>query len=145
MVRRLLEVLDSNHAAAHRLFSNWLGGRINSPRVREVWVCEQGITLKMAWGPSDSSPKSCQVFWFYFLLVYNSLIVFFSLFSVFCHYLFSPKRKTKHLRFLILPRVRFWISLFLFSALTYFYLTWLSFHLISFHLFIRPYSTQDVG
>ena len=29
----------------------------------EIWVCEQGITLKLAWGPSNSSPKkSCEVF-----------------------------------------------------------------------------------
>ena len=37
------------------LFLIWLGGRITSPR---VWFGAggQGVTLKLAWGPSNSSP-----------------------------------------------------------------------------------------
>ena len=47
----------------------------------EIWVCEQGITLKLAWGPSNSSPKkSCEVFLVLFLLVLIFLIIFFSFF-----------------------------------------------------------------
>ena len=39
------------------LFSIWLGGRITSPR---VWFGAggQGVTLKLAWGPSNSSPRN---------------------------------------------------------------------------------------
>ena len=46
------------------LFLIWLGGRITSPR---VWfgACGQGVTLKLAWGPSNSSPWNiCLLFFF---------------------------------------------------------------------------------
>ena len=43
------------------LFLIWLGGRITSPR---VWFGAggQGVTLKLAWGPSNSSPWICILF-----------------------------------------------------------------------------------
>ena len=59
------------HSAFHKwyflviyLFSYfliWLWGRITSPR---VWLGAggQGVTLKLAWGPSNSSPWICILF-----------------------------------------------------------------------------------
>ena len=42
-------------------FLIWLWGRITSPR---VWLGAggQGVTLKLAWGPSNSSPWICILF-----------------------------------------------------------------------------------
>ena len=62
------------------LFLIWLGGRITSPR---VWfgAGEQGVTLKLAWGPSNSSPWN--------LLFVFAVFVFFSYY--YCHlYLLFP-------------------------------------------------------
>ena len=65
-------------------FLIWLWGRITSPR---VWLGAggQGVTLKLAWGPSNSSPWICILFlmsfpFFFFLSSFYAL--FFSSFFV---------------------------------------------------------------
>ena len=66
------------------LFLIWLGGRITSPR---VWFGAggQGVTLKLAWGPSNSSPWICILFLlsFQFFLFLSSFyaLFFFPFFS----------------------------------------------------------------
>ena len=63
------------------LFFIWLGGRITSPR---VWFGAggQGVTLKLAWGPSNSSPWNLRFVFAVFSLFfhYYHLLVFFLLF-----------------------------------------------------------------
>ena len=71
-----------------RLFSIWLGGRIISPRVGFEF-CRQGITLELAWGPSNSSPGHFFLFFYqsilYFPLFFSFLFLFFFCFF-FCHF-----------------------------------------------------------
>ena len=61
------------------LFLIWLGGRITSPR---VWFGAggQGVTLKLAWGPSNSSPWNLlfvfAVFSIFFFLLSSSCLFF---------------------------------------------------------------------
>ena len=64
------------------LFLIWLGGRITSPR---VWFGAggQGVTLKLAWGPSNSSPWNLHfVFAVFspFFPYYHLLVFFFTVF-----------------------------------------------------------------
>ena len=63
-------------------FLIWLGGRITSPR---VWLGAggQGVTLKLAWGPSNSSPWICILFLIsfrFFLFLSSFYALFFSSF-----------------------------------------------------------------
>ena len=73
------------------LFSIWLGGRITSPR---VWFGAggQGVTLKLAWGPSNSSPRNLHfafaVFSLFFFLYHNFYLIC-TLFSFFWEIILS--------------------------------------------------------
>ena len=63
-------------------FLIWLWGRITSPR---VWLGAggQGVTLKLAWGPSNSSPWICILFLLsfqFFLFLSSFYALFFFLF-----------------------------------------------------------------
>ena len=63
-------------------FLIWLWGRISSPR---VWLGAggQGVTLKLAWGPSNSSPWICILFLIsfrFFLFLSSIYALFFSSF-----------------------------------------------------------------
>ena len=59
------------------LFLIWLGGRIASPR---VWfgACGQGVTLKLAWGPSNFSPWNICILFLLSFLLFPLLISIFS-------------------------------------------------------------------
>ena len=68
------------------LFSIWLGGRITSPR---VWfrAGRQGVTLKLAWGPRNSSLRNLHfVFAVFFLLLPLIIIILLSSFFPFFHF-----------------------------------------------------------
>ena len=65
------------------LFLIWLGGRITSPR---VWFGAggQGVTLKLAWGPSNSSPWNLRfVFVVFFIFPLFIIILCLPFFLVF--------------------------------------------------------------
>ena len=75
------------------LFLIWLGGRITSPR---VWFGAggQGVTLKLAWGPSNSSPWNLRfvfVVFFIFPSLSSLYVLFYFLFPTIAeHYNFGP-------------------------------------------------------
>ena len=108
--RRSLEVVGSNHTAAQSLgySQTCLGAEQPLPGYVEIWVCEQGITLKLAWRPSNFSQKNPAGFFnfisasLYFsnLLFFsfrNSLmVVLFSVFGTFAELFIPPKKENKH-------------------------------------------------
>ena len=70
------------------LFLIWLGGRITSPR---VWFGAggQGVTLKLAWGPSNSSPWNLHfvfVVFFIFPSLSSLYVLFYFLFPTIAEY-----------------------------------------------------------
>ena len=73
------------------LFLIWLGGRITSPR---VWfgAGEQGVTLKLAWGPSISSPWNLR-------FVFVVFFIFPSLSSLYVLFYFIFPTIAEHLSF----------------------------------------------
>ena len=64
------------------LFLIWLGGRITSPR---VWFGAggQGVTLKLAWGPSISSPWNFHFVFAVFSIFFHNYNPFYLLISFF--------------------------------------------------------------
>ena len=97
------------------LFLIWLGGRITSPR---VWFGAggQGVTLKLAWGPSNSSPwylRFVFVVFFIFPSLSSLYVLFFFFFLLLLStYNFGP---LWYLSVMVLVRLGCFFSFFLFE------------------------------
>ena len=88
------------------LFSIWLGGRITSPR---VWFGAggQGVTLKLAWGPSNSSPRNLHFSFVVFFLLFSLITIFIFFYSI----LFFFSEKLSYcciVLFFLVTYIRFW-------------------------------------
>ena len=97
------------------LFLIWLGGRITSPR---VWFGAggQGVTLKLAWGPSNFSPWNLRfvfVVFFIFPSLSSLYVLFYFLFPTIAeHYNFGP---LWYLSVMVLVRLGCFFFFFLFE------------------------------
>ena len=135
------------------LFSIWLGGRITSPR---EWFGAggQGVTLELAWGPSNSSPRNLHFVFAVFSLLFFPLSQFLSyfysnLFFFLRNYLIGA------LCFFVFTYIRFWyfsVPFFSFSFLsftslnTFYFYPFLSSLLCPFFLyfwFLRSYLARE--